>query len=102
MKNLLVVLVLALTGCETMDRIIQPRVLTPEERAAQSYQGQLGAALLMNSGYSTTPRTFGEILGASALGVPLEPVKPLAPPVQTNCVVYPPNPVTGQQQVVCH
>lgn len=29
--------------------------------------GNLGLALLANSGYSTTPRTFGQILGGSAL-----------------------------------
>jgi len=29
--------------------------------------GNLGLALLANSGYSTTPRSFGQVLGASAL-----------------------------------
>lgn len=29
------------------------------------------------------------------------PAQQSAQPTQTNCVVYPPNKVTGQQQVVC-
>lgn len=38
-----------LVGCAQMERILQPRVLTPEERAQQMYLGYLGVLLMQSS-----------------------------------------------------
>lgn len=46
--------VLLLSGCQQMERILQPRTPTPEERAQQMYLAYIGL-LLMQSSQPVTP-----------------------------------------------
>jgi hypothetical protein len=50
----MILLALTLPGCAQMEKILQPRTPTPEERAQQMYLGYLGL-LLMQSSQPVTP-----------------------------------------------
>ncbi len=54
MRTLVGLLALSLCSCAQMERILQPRRPTPEERAQQMYLGYLGL-LLMQSSQPMTP-----------------------------------------------
>lgn len=54
MKRTMILLALALCGCAQMEKILQPRTPTPEERAQQMYLGYLGL-LLTQSSQPVTP-----------------------------------------------
>lgn len=54
MKTTMILLALGLSGCAQMERILQPRTPTPEERAQQMYLGYLGL-LLMQPNQPVTP-----------------------------------------------
>jgi len=75
-------LCLLCAGCQTMERILQPRTLTFEERQQ-----------LIQNGFQLM-----ELGRPYVLPAPL----PANVVVPVNCTVYPPNKITGQQQVVCH
>lgn len=47
--------VLLLPGCAQMERILQPRTPTPEERAQQMYLGYLGLLLMQSSQPAAVP-----------------------------------------------
>lgn len=78
MKTAVVLILLTLCGCESMNKVLQPRELSPAERANLE---QVGLQLMQ-------------------MGQPQ--VQSVPVPTQTNCIVYPPNAITGQSQVVCH
>lgn len=47
--------ILLLGGCAQMERILQPRTPTPEERAQQMYLGYLGLLLMQQSTQPVVP-----------------------------------------------